>query len=153
MDHLCSSDSVGDCRFQDAPFANERNRYLSYCAPHGARLAARKVKRYELRWIARRLAPHADRGVGTTELMPIALERQNLRVAATAARRVIEIGRPWLRFLGWWTGTRRPVFGLGPSRPVHHLDSRRARLHAVDCGAMGRTTRRFLRWCAERAAN
>ena len=33
--------------------------------------------------------------------------------------------------------TRRPVFGQGPTRPVHHLDARRARLHAVDGRAMG----------------
>ena len=34
-------------------------------------------------------------------------------------------------------GTRRPVFGPGPTRPVRHLDARRARLHAVDGGTMG----------------
>src|SRR5271165_5655813 len=34
-------------------------------------------------------------------------------------------------------GTRRPAFGPRPTRPVRHLDARRARLHAVDGGAMG----------------
>src|SRR5271165_6093456 len=137
MDHLCSSGSVSDCRFQDAPFADERNRYLSHCAAHGARLAVLKVKRNELRWIARRLGPDADRGVGMTELMPIALERQNLHGAATAARRVHRY-RATVAAVSWLVaGTRRPVFGPGPTRPVRHLDARRARLHAVDGGAMG----------------
>jgi NAD(P)-dependent dehydrogenase (short-subunit alcohol dehydrogenase family) len=36
------------------------------------------------------------------ELIAIALERQNPHGAATAARPVIDAGRPWLRFLGWW---------------------------------------------------
>ncbi|MEO7652471.1 MAG: tyrosine-type recombinase/integrase [Bryobacteraceae bacterium] len=35
-------------------------------------------------------------------LLDIAHKRQNLNGATTAARRVVDIGRPWLRFLGWW---------------------------------------------------
>jgi hypothetical protein len=34
--------------FKYAPFADERNRYLSHCAANGARPAALKVKRSEL---------------------------------------------------------------------------------------------------------
>jgi hypothetical protein len=82
MGHQCSSGSVGACRLQDAPFADERNRYLSHCAANGARPAVLKVKRSEILWIACRLGPDAHRGVGMAELMPIALERQNLHGAA-----------------------------------------------------------------------
>ena len=109
MDHLCSSRSVADRRVQDAPFGDERDRYLSHCAAHGAKPAVLRVKRNELLWIAQRLGSDADRGVGITELMAIALERQNLHGAATAARRVIDIGRPWLRFLGWWRDPADPL--------------------------------------------
>jgi integrase/recombinase XerD len=149
MDHLCSSGSIADCRFQDAPFADERNRYLSHCAAHGARLAVLKVKRNELRWIARRLGPDADRGVGMTELMPIALERQNLHRATTGARRVIDIGRPWLRFLGWWREPAVPFLDRGQlDRYVTWMrDERGFTPSTVE--QWGRTTRRFLRWCAE----
>src|SRR5208337_3034357 len=66
------SGSVVACRLQDAPFVDERNRYLRHCAAHGARPSGLKVKRYELRWIARRLGPDAHFGVGMTELMQIA---------------------------------------------------------------------------------
>ena len=76
MDHLNSSGSAVDCRFQDAPFADERNRYLHHCETHGAKPSALKVKRNELMWIARRLDPDANRGVGMKELMAIALERR-----------------------------------------------------------------------------
>jgi hypothetical protein len=93
MDHLCLSGSVADRRVQDAPFGDERDRYLSHCAAHGAKPAVLRVKRNELLWIAQRLGPDAGRGVGITELRAIALERQNLHGAATAARRVIDIGR------------------------------------------------------------
>jgi integrase/recombinase XerD len=152
MDHLCSSGSIADCRFQDAPFADERDRYLSHCAAHGARLASLKVKRNELRWIARRLGPDADRGVGMRDLMPIALERQNLRGAATAARRVIDIGRPWLRFLGWWREPAVPFLDWGQlDRYITWMrDERGFTPSTVE--QWGRTTRRFLRWCSNRLA-
>jgi hypothetical protein len=106
MDHLPSSSIDADQHFQDAPFADERARYLCHCAAHGARPAALRIKRNELLWIARHLGSNANQGVGMTELMPIAQQRQNRHGATTAARRVIDIGRPWLRFLGWW---REPV--------------------------------------------
>src|SRR5271166_2864424 len=93
----------------DAPFVDERNRYLRHCAEHGAAPAVLKIKRNELLWIARRLGPDARQGVGMDVLGRIALERQSLRGAVTAARRVVDIGRPWLRFLGWWREPH-PVF-------------------------------------------
>jgi len=85
MDQLCTSGSATDRWVQDQPFADERDRYLSHCAAHGARPATMKIKRNELLWIARSLAPGADRGVDMTELMAIALERQNLHGATVAA--------------------------------------------------------------------
>ncbi|WP_245424668.1 hypothetical protein [Sinorhizobium sp. BJ1] len=87
--------------FPEVPFADERNRYLHHCATLGARPEVLRVKRNELLWIARHLGPEAAAGVGMAELLPIAQARQNLQGAATAARRVIDIGRPWLKFLGW----------------------------------------------------
>ena len=147
MGHQCSSDSVGACRLQDAPFADERNRYLSHCAANGARPAVLKVKRSEILWIACRLGPDANRGVGMAELMPIALERQNLHGAASGARRVIDIGRPWLRFLGWW---REPVvlflYQDHLDRYVAWMRDERGFTPAT-VEQWSRTTRRFLMWC------
>jgi site-specific recombinase XerD len=149
MHHRYSSGSVADCRSQDQPFADERDRYLSYCAAHGARPAVLRVKRNELQWIAGRLSADADRGVSMTELMAIALERQNLRGAATAARRVIDTGRPWLRFLGWWREPVDPFLDWAQlDRYVTWMrDERGFTPSTVE--QWRRTTRRFLRWCAE----
>lgn len=149
MDQLFPSGVCADHRFQAPPFADERDRYLNHCAAHGARPAPLKIKRNELLWIARRLSPDADRGVGMTELMAIALERQNLRGAATAARRVIDIGRPWLRFLGWW---REPVVpflyrGQLDGYVAWMRDERGLTPSSVE--QWGRSTMRFLWWCAE----
>jgi integrase/recombinase XerD len=81
MDQLCTSGSAADRPVQEQPFADERDRYLSHCVAVGARPAVLKVKRNELLWIARRLRLDAEHGVGMTELMAIALERQNLHGA------------------------------------------------------------------------
>ena len=48
------------------------------------------------------LSPDAPKGVDIEALRGIATERQHLNGAPTATQRVIDIGRPWLRFLGWW---------------------------------------------------
>ena len=149
MDHLCSSGGAADCRFQDAPFADERNLYLNHCAACGARPAVLRVKCNELLWIAHRLAPDADRGVGMTELTPIALERQNLHGAATAAQRVIDIGRPWLRFLGWWREPADPLLYRDhfDGYVTWMRDERGFTPSTVE--QWGRTTTKFLRWCAQ----
>lgn len=86
----------------DAPFADERNLYLRHCAARGATVASLKVKRIELLWIAARLGPDASEGIDIDTIRQIATERQRLHGAVTATRRVVDVGRPWLRFLGWW---------------------------------------------------
>lgn len=149
MDQLCTSDRTADHRVQDQPFADERDRYLGHCAAHGARPATLRIKRNELLWIARSLAPRADRGVDMTELMAIALERQNLHGAATAARRVIDIGRPWLRFLGWWREPDAPLLCRDQldGYVSWMRDERGFTPSTVE--QWGRTTTRFLRWCMQ----
>jgi integrase/recombinase XerD len=150
MDQLCTSGSAADRPVQEQPFADERDRYLSHCAALGARPAVLKVKRNELLWIARRLRSDAEHGVGMTELMAIALERQNLHGATTAARRVIDIGRPWLRFLGWWREPDGPPLLCRDQLDGYVTwmrDERGFTPSTVE--QWGRTTTRFLRWCAQ----
>ena len=48
------------------------------------------------------LGPDASEGIDIEALQRIATQRLRLTGAVTAARRVVDIGRPWLRFLGWW---------------------------------------------------
>lgn len=149
MDHQCSSGGAADCPVDDAPFADERNGYLNHCAARGARPAVLKIKRNELLWIAQRLGPDPDRGIGMTELMPIALERQNLHGAATSARRVIDIGRPWLRFLGWWREPDVPLLCRDQlDGYVSWMRDERG-LTPSTVEQWGRTTTRFMRWCTQ----
>jgi site-specific recombinase XerD len=86
----------------NAPFTDERYRYLRHCAEAGATAASLRLKRNELLRIAAYLGPDASEGIDIEALQRIATQRLRLTGAVTAARRVVDIGRPWLRFLGWW---------------------------------------------------
>jgi integrase/recombinase XerD len=133
----------------DAPFADERDRYLRHCAEHGATLGSLTIKRNELLWIAARLKPNAHEGVGIEVLQRIGNERQSVHGAVTAVRRVVDIGRPWLRFLGWWR-ERTILFQYQDqlNRYVAWMrDERGFTPSTVE--QWGRTVRRFLRWCVE----
>lgn len=89
-------------RHRDAPFAEERERYLRHCAEHGATRATLRMKANELLWLAQHLTSNAPRGVDMQTLQEIVRERQAVCKGITTARRLIDIARPWLRFLGWW---------------------------------------------------
>ena len=60
------------------------------------------MKAKELLWLARHLGSGASAGVGMEDLQGIARQRQSVCGGMTTAGRLIDIARPWLRFLGWW---------------------------------------------------
>ena len=133
----------------DAPFADERRRYIRHCAEGGATAASLKIKRDELLWIAAHLGPNASEGIDIEALQRIATERQQLHGAVTAARRVVDNGRPWLRFLGWW---REPAILFSYQSHLDRYiawmrDDRGFTPSTVE--QLGRTIRRFLRWCEQ----
>jgi len=144
---ICPSHSAG--HHQEAPFADERGRYLRHCAEHGATPASLKVKRNELLWIATRLDADAHEGIGMEVLQRIANERQRLHGAVSAARRVVDIGRPWLRFLGWW---REPIVVFQYENQLDRYvtwmrEERGFTLSTVE--QWSRKIGRFLRWCEQ----
>ena len=87
MDQTICPSHTSRHHHDDAPFAEERDRYLRHCAKHGATPGSLTIKRNELVWIAIRLEPDARKGVGIEVLQRSANERQSLRGAVTAARR------------------------------------------------------------------
>jgi integrase/recombinase XerD len=105
-----SQDTTRHRRHRDAPFADERDRYLQHCVDQGATRATLRVKSNELLWIAWHLDASAPQGVDIETLQDIARARQSAFKGATTARRLIDIARPWLKFLGWW---RVPIADLG----------------------------------------
>jgi integrase/recombinase XerD len=147
MDQTTYSDHLIVTHGDDAPFADERYRYLRHCADAGATAASLTVKRNELLWIAARLGPDASEGINIEALQRIATERQRQNGAITAARRVVDIGRPWLRFLGWW---REPAVVFRHQCQLDQYvtwmrDERGFTASTVE--QWSRTIGRFLRWC------
>jgi integrase/recombinase XerD len=147
MDQTTYSDYVAVQHGDNAPFADERYRYLHHCAEGGATAAFLKIKRNELLWIAARLGPDASEGIDIEALQRIAIERQRLHGAVTAARRVVDIGRPWLRFLGWW---REPTVVFQYQSQLDQYvtwmrDERGFTPSTVE--HWSRMIGRFLRWC------
>jgi integrase/recombinase XerD len=96
-------------RHRNAPFAEERERYLQHCADLGGTYGTLRVKSTELLWFARHLDSSAPQGVDLEKLQEIVRVRQVTRRGSTTSRRLTDIARPWLRFLGWW---RTPVTAL-----------------------------------------
>lgn len=133
----------------DVPFADERHRYLCHCAEHGATAASLRLKRNELLWIAARLDPEASAGIGIEALQRLATERQRVHGAVTAAQQVIDVGRPWFRFLGWW---REPSVVLRYQSQldayVRWMRDERGFTPAT-VTQWRRVIGRFLRWCEQ----
>ena len=84
-------------RHRAGPFAEERERYLQHCADHGATRAAMRVKANELLWLCQHLRCDASQGIDIRTLQEIARERRSLCKGASTERRLVDIGRPWLR--------------------------------------------------------
>src|SRR3954470_5359824 len=89
-------------RHRAGPFAEERERYLQWSAEHGATSGALRMKANELLWLCQHLPRDAYQGIDLPALQEIARERVSVCKGATTERRLIDIGRPWLRFLRWW---------------------------------------------------
>ena len=101
LEHLFRSDSAL-ARHRAGPFAEERKRYLEHCAEHGATRTALRVKANELLWLCQHLQGDASHGIDMQALQAITRERRSVCKGATTERRLVDIGRPWLRYLGWW---------------------------------------------------
>lgn len=89
-------------RHSDGPFADERERYLRHCAEFGATRATLRQKGNELLWVAHHLGSEKPDGITLEKLEEIARKRQSICRGSNAGQRLINIARPWLRFLGWW---------------------------------------------------
>lgn len=104
--HLCP---WAVARHLDAPFADERARYLTYCAERGDSLLTLAAKASMLIHVARRLSLCPDVGVAVKRLSAVGQGRGD-RGAAWARELIRRWGRkkfmilvrPWFRFLGWW---------------------------------------------------
>jgi site-specific recombinase XerD len=108
--HLCP---WALARHLNAPFADERARYLSYCAERGDSQATLASKATRLIYVARQLSKCPELDVAIERLKAVDCGGQGREVAwiqklntRWSPKKFIGVARPWLRFLGWW---REPI--------------------------------------------
>jgi hypothetical protein len=114
FEHLFSHPSVV-ARHRAAPYAEEREHYLTHCAQQGYAHATLRLKARELLWVARKLHVHPELPVTPAQLEAAASEwdgRQQdagrpLNIRRTQARFMAE-ARAWLRFLGCCVSHKTP---------------------------------------------
>lgn len=102
-------------RHRAAPYAEERERYLTYCHQQGYAQTTLQSFARELLWAARKLSA-SDFPVTPERLEALADDWQARQQSAgrplsaywTHAR-FVEATRSWLRFLGWWHEPVEPV--------------------------------------------
>ena len=95
-------------RHRDAPFADERARYINFCAQRGSTPLTLASKCRELLWAARLMAGQGTPCLGKDEVHALAVRRSVGQKGdpARIQERFENIVRPWLRYLGWW---KRPL--------------------------------------------
>jgi integrase/recombinase XerD len=86
-------------RHRDAPYAEERARYLAHCAQRGDSRATLLLKARTLVWVAHALQGSPPLSV-TIDQVRAAAGRGRERDPRWAQRRFVDVARPWLRFLG-----------------------------------------------------
>jgi len=150
--HLCS---WAVARHVNAPFVDERARYLTYCAQRGDSLLTLAIKANMLIHVAQRLSRCSDVGIAVQRLSAVGQRggdrcipwaRELLR--RWGRKKFMILVRPWLRFLGWW---HEPIIVV-PFQ--EHLDEycrwiREVRgLTEQTCDAQRQYAVQFLRWYA-----
>lgn len=95
-------------RHRDAPFTEERARYINFCAERGSTPLTLASKCRELLWAARLMDGEGTPCLGKDELHALAVRRSAGQKGdpARIQERFENIVRPWLRYLGWW---KRPM--------------------------------------------
>ena len=78
---------VAGSRHREAPYLQERDRYLRFCAESGATAGSLTIKRNELIWIARLLPATASQGVDIGQLHELVRQRVGARLNLTSSAR------------------------------------------------------------------
>lgn len=132
----------------NAPFLEERRRYLRYFEECGASPVSLRIKHRELIWIAMRIGRGASsEGVDIEALRRISIEKRRTSRACDAAQRVVGTGRSWLRFLGWWhEPSSRFKYRSQLDDYVRWMRDERGFTPST-IGQWTGTIEKFLRWC------
>ena len=95
-------------RHRDGPLLDERHRYLLHCASVGATLQAQHNRARAMLRLAMSL-PADVHGQVDAELLRHLISTHQPPVADQTAVGLLNIGRPWLKFIGWRHQPEQPT--------------------------------------------
>lgn len=147
-------------RHQNAPYAEERSRYLAFCAQRGYTKGTLLFMARELFWVAHKLAVHPEHSLNAEQIKAAArgwTERERCCGQKMNPRwtreRFLQVARPWLRFLGRLSEPVQPT-------PFAHLSEDFAQWQDQERGLSPRTIqhrqgciRQFLLWYGDRSGS
>lgn len=137
---------------RSAPFAQERERFLRHCAATGAPHVSQVHRAQAMLRVAQRMVPADLGGVDAHRLREI-IEQGVDRPAAATADTIVNIVRPWLKFLGWWRQPVPPIaFADELDRFVRWMRDERG-LAPSTVEQWHDRTANFLRWYAQTGRN
>lgn len=138
-------------RHRTGPLAVERERYLRHCADQGATAGEQRKRARCLLWLAKRMSSNGRRGVNAARLRTIVYRRPS--PGPSMAQVLLEFGRPWLKFLGWWREAEEPVpFVEQLEQYLTWMRDERG-LSPVTISVRSRRIASFLRWCGKTDRN
>jgi integrase/recombinase XerD len=143
-------------RHTDAPFLQERVRYLEYCRQRGDTRATLKLKARELLWVARALAHYPGLDISMAQLRAAATDHWKEREAAYerplnarwTRRRFIHVGRAWLHYLGYLRRPQAPLPYEARLDAYCHWARNERGLSETTIARSGGSIAQFLRWYA-----
>jgi len=144
-------------RHVNAPYAEERARYLAYCAQRGDSRSTLWLKARELLWVARKLSVYPDLDVTIDQVRAVAgswEERERAcgqqLTSRWTARRFVDVAGAWLRYLGYLRRPVEPIPFHGQLEEYGHWAMHERGLRETTIALHHRTVAHFLRWYSAR---
>src|SRR5574341_76194 len=156
FEHLFVRPSV-IARHANAPYAEERVRYLAHCAQRGDSPATLLFKARELLWVARKLSVYPSLQVTIEQVRAVATGWQEREHACGqplaprwAARRCVDLAGAWLRQLGYLRRPAAPIPFRGQLEEYCQWAQHERGLQGTTITLRRRTVVPFLRWYGAR---
>lgn len=104
-------------RHANAPFAEERAKYLDYCKQRGDTHGTLLMKAHELLWAAYKFQKYPDLDISMAQLIAVANDWRDRELSygrklnswSITTERFITVVRPWLRYLGYLQKIEEPI--------------------------------------------
>lgn len=143
-------------RHANAPFAEERVRYLAYCKQRGDTQATLLLKARELLWVARKLRKYPDLDISMAQLSGVAGHWRERESACGrklnqqwTRRRFIHVATAWLRHLGHLRKPEEPIPFQSRLEDYCLWAKHERGLRATTIDRFRSNIRQFLRWYGE----